>query len=270
MLSWSGVEVTILQGNHDYLRRGHTYFQFLNHLPGVTFVTTIQELADDGKGPAAILLPHTKTPSVDWEGMDFTHFDMAFMHQTVRGAKASNGQAMDGEHVPTLDVRKVWSGDIHVPQTMGNVEYVGSPYHVHFGDKFKARCVLLDRRGRPVDVHFETLHRVALTVRSLDELKAADWLRAHDQIKLTMEVAESELHEWRVLKREALAMLKDRKVDVHGLDMRVVGKRARVQGAMQAPGRALAALPDDARVLAFVESNELGGDALDVGLSVLS
>lgn len=268
-LSLLGVEVIILQGNHDYLRAGHAYFSFLNHLPGVMFVSKMQDLPDDCKGPAVYMLPHTKNPTVDWAGLDFSHYDYLLMHQTVSGAIASNGQVMDGESMPTLNAGKVWSGDIHVPQVIGAVEYVGSPYHVHFGDKFTPRCVLIDRRRRAVDLHFETLHRVALTVRSIEELDQIHWLRRADQIKLTIELAQSEQHEWRVIRREAMAILTDRGVDVHGLDMKVRARRSRMPGAGDVADPSRIMRTDAELVLDFVSQHELGGDALEVGLGVL-
>ena len=118
MLTWLGIEVIILPGNHDYLREGHTYFEFLRFIPGVKFMQTMTAL-DEDDGPTAFFLPHNKNPSKAWAGLDFSHYDYLFMHQTVKGSIASNGQLMDGEPLPPLNAVKVYSGDIHVPQVIG-------------------------------------------------------------------------------------------------------------------------------------------------------
>ena len=256
--------VIILCGNHDYLRAGHAYFEFLNYIPGVTFVVKpYEDLMDDGV--ATLWLPHTKTPAKDWEGIDTTHFDYVFMHQTVGGSVASNGQKMDGEDVPDMSAwGKVYSGDIHVPQVIKGVEYVGSPYHVHFGDAFTPRCILLDRRNRPVDVHMESISRRTLTVKSLRELKRIE-LAAGDQVKVRIELDEADKHDWQRIKRLAAEYVKAEGAELHGLELRV--QKAQVYiGSSDKVG--FASTDPDA-VTRFAEMQELGGDALDEALEIV-
>ena len=109
-------EVIILEGNHDYLRKGHAYFEFLNHLPGIRFIVKPYEDLTGSK--AGLWLPHTKTPMQDWKDWDFTHYNYVFMHQTAPGSIASNGQAMDGDALPDFGESKIYSGDIHVPRSL--------------------------------------------------------------------------------------------------------------------------------------------------------
>lgn len=257
-------QVLILMGNHDYLRAGHSYFEFLNELPGVRFITKPWE---DTEGDVnTYWLPHTKTPAKDWAGMDFSHYNYVFMHQTVSGSIASNGMKMDGEALPPFEGCKVYSGDIHVPQVIGDVEYVGSPYHVHFGDSFSPRLVLLDRRNRAVDLSFESPRRLALTVPSVRELKRFEF-RPGDHIKLRIELDAADKHDWSRQRRLALEHLKAEQVEVHGVDLRVTktGQEAvetRLQG-----GRSV--LPAPKVVEAFVKAQDLGGDVLDAGLDLV-
>lgn len=265
MLSWLGVDIWILLGNHDYLRKGHAYFAFLSHLPNVHFVTTMTEIEDTGKGHSAVMLPHTKDPIGEWAGLDFTHYDLLFMHQTVDGAIADNGQVMRGEKMPWLQARKIWSGDIHVPQVIGAVEYVGSPYPIHFGDSFTPRCVLLDRRGRPSDLHFPCLSRHMLRFLPGDE-SALQYVKPGDQVKAVIELAPSERHEWRRVQREVRERLEAAGADIH--DLRLAASLL-PEGAAEAPNRALEALSDDEALLAFVEARELGGDAYEAGLETM-
>jgi hypothetical protein len=255
--------VVILQGNHDYLREGHSYFDFLNFMPGVRFITKMQESVIDD-GPLTYFLPHCKNPAERWKGLDFSHYDLLFMHQTVSGAVASNGQKMDGEKLPALNAVKVYSGDIHVPQVIGSVEYIGSPYHVHFGDRFEPRCILLDRRGQAHNLKFETISRVALTVKSLRELKAVRGLKTGDHIKLKVELDEAEKHDWLRIKREASAFLAQKQVEVFGVELAVKHSGSRLEAIASR-----AALPDSEEVARFVLREGLTGDALAAGLDVL-
>lgn len=257
--------VIILMGNHDYLRAGHAYFEFLSYLPKVEFVAESTDYVLDD-GPAAIFLPHTKTPNKDWEGLDLTHYNYAFIHQTVGGAIASNGMAMTDEGVPKIVGPKVYSGDIHVPQVIREVEYVGSPYHVHFGDRFKPRLVLLDRRNRAVDLHFASVERTSIQVAGLRDLKRLE-LRPGDQVKLTVNLAPAEKHEWARIKREALKWLEAAEVEVHGINLVVEAANASTKALGASAPRITAT--DEEVVERFVRNDELGGDALEMGRELL-
>lgn len=261
-----GCHVEILMGNHDYLREGHAYFDFLSRLGGVRFITSI---CDDGDqaGPLTLFLPHTKTPVADWQGLDFSHFSYVFMHQTAPGSVASNGQKMDGEALPSMKGPKVYSGDIHVPQVLGDIEYIGSPYHVHFGDRFTPRAILIDSRGRSHDLHFDTISRVTLTVDSLRDLKRQS-IKPGDQIKLRIKLSESDKHEWHRIKREASTWLREQHAEVHDVELVLQGaarRRLFVAGVTPASVHET----DADAVLRYVLAEELGGDALDIGLELV-
>lgn len=265
-----GIAVTILMGNHDYLRTGHAYFNFLSNIPGVRFVSTMWEDTEE-EGATALWLPHTKTPAKDWADLDVSHFDFVFMHQTVAGAVSSNGMKMQGEQLPPWPKKvRVFSGDIHVPQVIGGVEYVGSPYPVHFGDKFKARAVLIDKRMRTVDLFMEAPQKLTVVTASVDELRRhARMFKAGDQIKLRVELTASEKHEWSRIRREALDILKTYDVTVHGVELRVapqtVGLAADTYYEEAAPVR----VSDRENLKRFVAAQDLGGDALDFGLDLV-
>jgi DNA repair exonuclease SbcCD nuclease subunit len=257
-------EVKILVGNHDWQKQGQEFFRFLEVIPNVQYINKPME-DPDVTGEAAYYLPYSKNPAKDWAGLDFSHYRWLFLHQTIAGAVSSNGQEMEGEDLPALNAGKVYSGDIHVPQVVKGVEYVGSPYHVHFGDSFKPRAVLLEHGGRPVDLHFETISRVSVTVTSLRQLYALK-LRSRDQIKLTFEMSEAEKHDWQKIKRTALTYLEEQGVEVHGLKLAVKKSARRLLTASNQSGPAYS--PAQA-VERFVGAEELGGEALDAAMEVL-
>lgn len=260
--------VVILAGNHDWLRKGHEFFKFLDDpQAGITFVTRPWE-DTDLEGPPAIFLPHSKDPARDWAGFDLSHYRYAFMHQTVRSSVASNGQRMSGEQVPDMSAAgKVYSGDIHVPQVVNEVEYVGSPYHVHFGDKFTPRVVVLEKNGNPENLFFKTTKRISLKVAGLDELqlRVLHDTMPGDQVKVSIALDSIEALDWRRIKREALWFLVAHGVEIHGIELVLQGARkglARTLSA-SAPRR-----PEE-DVERFVRAEELGGDALDMGLDIV-
>lgn len=258
-------DIMILSGNHDWLLKGNEFFRFLNHLPNVQFITRPTEDQTVGYQEQIIMLPFTKTPGKDWEVIDWGHYDYAFMHQTIRGAIASNGQRMEGEGVPAMPVRgRVYSGDIHVPQTLGNCTYIGSPYHVHFGDDFSPRVLILEKGGRETWIQMPSPRRIMLRVHSLAELKHAD-LDEGDQVKLRMLLSPEDKHAWSRIKREALAILDDRGVLVHGAEI-IVDKETKGVEAVDQKRRALG--PSEL-LLRYVEREELGGAAYDAAMDAM-
>ena len=260
-------QVTILMGNHDFLRDGHAFFDFLNVVPGIRFIT---RPADDSEaaGPLTMFLPYTKNPRADWQGMDFSHYAYLFMHQTAPGSVASNGQKMDGEELPSLKGPKVYSGDIHVPQVCGDIEYIGSPYHVHFGDRFEPRVILIDSRERPVDLFYPTISRLTLTVNSLRELKSTTGMHPKDQVKLRVRLAAADKHDWHRIRREATAWLREQQVEVHDVELLVQASTRRLIGQAAPSPVPKPATTTDA-VLDYVLAEELGPDALEMGYDLV-
>ena len=259
-------DLMILAGNHDWLLRGQEFFRFLNFLPGVRFITQPTEDATVAYGDSIIMLPFTKTPAKDWADIDWGHYDYAFMHQTVAGARASNGQVMEGEGVPPMGVRKrVYSGDIHVPQTIKGVTYIGSPYHVHFGDDFSPRVLLLDAGGKETWLQMPSPRRVVINVASLAELRRME-LDEGDQVKLRMTLTLEEKHAWSRIKREAVAILEDKGAIVQGTELRL---DKTTQGVDRDAARHHATLTPADLVMRYVQRDELGGAVYDAGMDVL-
>ena len=257
-------DIRILCGNHDWLKKGQEYFRFLNLIPAVEFITKPTEDSDP-HGPISYFLPYSKDPVADWKGMDFSHYDLLFMHQTIKGAVASNGQEMDGEELPDFKGPRVYSGDIHVPQVIGGLTYVGSPYHVHFGDNFEPRCLLLDKQGREVDLHFETISRVVVKVSGLRELRRKKF-KPGDQVKLRVELPESDKHQWARIRREAVEFLEEQEVEVHGVELIVARSTKRVKLG-ESPARP--SFTPQESILRFVKAEELGGEILDAALDII-
>lgn len=262
-------QVLILQGNHDYLKDGHPFFSFLNSIPGVKFIT--EPWSDTEEELSALWLPHTKNPAKDWNGYtDLSWYSHIFMHQTFKGSVASNGQEMEGEGMEKVNwineqlVPEIWSGDIHVPQKMKFVEYVGSPYHVHFGDKYDPRAILLERGGRRRDLKFETLSRYSLKCLSIEQLLKTK-PRPEDQVKVKLVLDQSSQHEWPQAKQEVMAWAARHKVQLCDLKLEIDKGRRRLSRS-DAPARALS---QEEAMLEFVKQEDLGASVFEAGLEIL-
>lgn len=268
-LTRCGVDVQILMGNHDYLRAGHAFFDFLGVLPKVYYHSKIGETGMIESGLPTIWLPHTKSPAKDWAELDFSHYGIACMHQTITGAVASNGMKMESDGVfPRIDGPVVYSGDIHVPQTVAYLEYVGSPYHVHFGDNFVPRAVLLDKHRKAHSLKTPNTRRLSLKVGVGDTLRSLR-LGPGDHVKLHVAVPRSSVHEWPSIRRGYQQLVQDSGAELHGVTMSVVDTQLGALRYRQQPGTDVAPT-DDVSVLAdFVRREELGADAFEIGAQLM-
>lgn len=139
--------VVIVEGNHDYRDEGNAFFAFLHRIPDTTWVskpTVVNRV---------LMLPHTNNYKRDWADIDMAGHDAIVCHQTFNGADVGFGRALDGIPPDVLPRKStILCGDIHVPSNMGRPNYIGSPYHVDFGDDFKSRIIELSgRRWTSID-----------------------------------------------------------------------------------------------------------------------
>jgi hypothetical protein len=263
-----GILVTIMKGNHDYYKDGHPFFEFLNALPGVRFISEIEK---DLESPAGVFyLPHTKTPKEDWEGLDFSIPDYIFMHQTVSGAVASNGQAMEGELKADFGYRrsgKIFSGDIHVPQVIGDVEYVGSPYPVHFGDRFESRMILITGPDKWEEVSFPCLQKFTAEISSVDDLNDLKLGRG-DQIKLRINLHTRSGEAWAEIKREAVEWCRAEGIFLCGIEL-IPKKRRKLLAKDQILQRRAATRSPEEAVKRFGEHEKLESDFVEAGLEII-
>jgi hypothetical protein len=139
--------VIIMRGNHDCINPDMPFFGFVKHIPNITWITHPKALEVRGLGPCCFL-PHTRNYKRDWKDISFAPFKrdpncgVIFAHNTFDGADAGHGRKLSG--IPTTVFPKqatVISGDIHLPQTLNQVTYVGAPYTVTFGDSYKPRLL---------------------------------------------------------------------------------------------------------------------------------
>jgi predicted phosphodiesterase len=195
-----GVHLTILKGNHDYLKPEHPYLDFLYHVEHITWVNKPQFIINDLK--STLWLPHSKTPETEWEKIDFKDADYIFMHQSVIGCKVSNMFEMNhGLNLKWLTSRtnaKIYSGDIHVPQKIGALTYIGTQHPVSFGDDYQPRMLWLNGKEE-ISIDVQSIKRLVLkitTTKDLERLKNNKQLVKGDQVKVKVLLGLKELSNW--------------------------------------------------------------------------
>jgi hypothetical protein len=152
-----------------------------------------------------------------------------------------------------------------VPQVIGPVEYVGSPYHVHFGDSFTPRCIALDKKGQAFDLHFPSPKRVMLDCEGIEGFyHELDKLARDDQVKVRFQLTESEKHEWQSLRRIVTEECADVGVVLCGLELKVDKSYRREQSRVER------AISPEESVYRFVRADDLGGDLYEVALECMN
>jgi DNA repair exonuclease SbcCD nuclease subunit len=268
------VRFIIVPGNHDGIDPGCPYFRFLGQFPFVVYMRT--PFLGDGPefwGRKVLFLPHTKEPKAWLDQGLLPDAEVIFMHQTVHGAKSETGHELEGEDYSSVlrlaRRAKVWSGDVHVPQVIAGVEYVGAPYPVRFGDAFKPRAVLLtEDLKKATDLETPHFARRSLTVDAKLQWAGVEGLEEGDQVKVKVRLSRAEFGEWGRIKRQVEAKCNEVGVELCGLEVERLEESApKIKPRGSAP--AMASTP--AQVLAdWSAKQKLEKPLVDVGLKILA
>lgn len=268
----SSMCLTFLQGNHDYNKDPScATFKMLRHINGVNWISVPSHMHCSSEGASIALLPHSRQPLVEWDTyiQEQDRYDYVFTHATFSGSTASNGSKLDGLPSSTFRV-PVFSGDIHVPQKIGRVVYVGSPYSIRFNDTFTPRVLALNlSKGTMTSYEPSLLRRRTLKVRSASEVLQSDDIQDGDQVKVQL-FADSKLSNEAVIseRREVLAACERRNVSVHGVSVLMEAKPLKVKKASLYPGAA-AATPDERDFNRYVAKQDIAEDLIDFGRAYL-
>lgn len=266
----SRCEVHILTGNHDYVDEECPYFRFLKHVPGVYFYMEPTMLKDEG----VLLIPHRKHFVIDdaLDGM-LRRATLVLLHQTLSGASVGS-TVLDGVSPKVLSRYKVTmlSGDVHVPQTVGPVEYVGAPYHVHFGDSFRPRLVHVRRSVgggwsvSEVDTDKEFPRRHSFVV---EDEKFEPTIRRGDQVKLRIVVTQDNLPTWQELRRWAVKKVTDAGGVVCGVSVDASRLRSVVPSSASRHRLNMQSLAPEDLLARYCKAKQIGEHLLAMGLRIV-
>lgn len=283
--------VYILAGNHDYIDSDCPFFRFLNLIDeNIHFIQTIStgRLALRGsvellpiKSFEILFIPHIRhgieyevKKYLDVRGLDFKSFDLVFLHHTFQGAKASSGQELDGTSTKFFKQFDcpVYSGDIHVPQKLGPVEYIGSPYTVHFGDNYKPRMILLYADGSTVDYFpedFVTKHTFTVTSPEALEKKIKE-LPKGDKVKVRLRVRKQDFGQWEQHKKQIVEMVNLYELDLHGVEVQQSKRKLlKKKEDIKSDVDLIKATPD--KVLGrYIKQEKISKNLADIGLGILN
>lgn len=143
----------LLFGNHDGPSKDEPFWNFLRHIPHIHYHTKLTFDHNPRVDATLIFAPFGKEHELieRLKGALSSHMHVAFLHASADNALVENGTRIANEKLPSVfipsmhrDKVRVFSGDIHVPQQLGDITYIGSPYHTRFGDQFQPRTLIYD------------------------------------------------------------------------------------------------------------------------------
>jgi calcineurin-like phosphoesterase family protein len=249
--------LTILRGNHDTTLRDPSFWEFLNGFDKISYVTK-----PEFRGQLA-LLPFTPNPKLDWSEFNLSDFKALFMHVTYPGAIGENGFKLDGtKGLPIFRGSiKIYSGDVHTPQTFGNFVHVGAPHGVKFGDRFPCRMLLLDEQTFHVvdEIKLSPPRKLMLEIKSIDDL-AKVRIRPGDQVKIRFTCDPSVIGEFGSTEAALDSWARESGASIAGTEVIVQSTRSENIDTNQTP---------EAILTQFAEKEEITDDLLGVGLSLL-
>jgi len=213
--------VVIVKGNYDYVDPELPFFLFLKHIPGIKFISS-PEVYEFDVGEA-LCLPHDRNPETAWKNLEI-NTDMVFCHQTFDGAMAGQDYALKSSLSPTYFSNRdydgiVISGDIHKPQEIGDITYVGTPYPVSFGETHKPRVFSILPHGEEIlikDLNPPSIRKLTVTIRDVSELPK---LRSGDQIKVKVQLAREEFADWEQHRKDVVAACEASGVAIRSLEL---------------------------------------------------
>jgi hypothetical protein len=189
----AGLRIDILMGNHDAPVSGVPFWECLNYIADRLRFYTKPNI----QGGIAYL-PFTPDPTEAWKGIDWSALKLAFIHQPIKGADAGGHILEDGSPMPIFPrTLRVYAGDIHYPQKIGRIEYVGAPHRVRFGDNHRCRFVRVNALD-PGQANEVTLYgplKAVAAVSSFDDLHDYQ-LTQGDMVRVRMTIPADRIEGW--------------------------------------------------------------------------
>lgn len=180
----------------------------------------------------------------------------------MTGALAENGTEMRNDNMVVLPrSNKQYSGDLHVPQTVRNLTYVGAPHVTRFGDNYPTRMLVLDDNYEIVhEVLLKTPRKHMIDITSIADLETLT-VEAGDAARIRVSLPSGSEEGWPALEAGVMAWARSRGVSVASVDALVdVGVGGQTYNTDIDPEEIL----HD-----FCKGEELSEDLVAVGLALL-
>lgn len=248
----------IMKGNHDDPLSGPAFFEFVNdRIDGIRYVTRPTPCG------RVILLPFTRDPHSDWQGIDFSKFRAAFLHVTPNGAISESGYQLTGRQLPEFPKGvRLYTGDVHQPQKLRRWTIVGCPHPIKFGDEFQPRMLLLDEGTLEVEeeIPIRTIGKRVVEISGVGDLERVE-VRPGDQVRVRVSLSGTDVDRLGEIERAVAAFAASAGVTIASTE--TVVETPTVQGAADRD------MPPDEVLRQFAAEDDISLDLLDLGVELM-
>jgi DNA repair exonuclease SbcCD nuclease subunit len=264
------VVIYILSGNHDApLYGGVSYWEFLNQLPDVHYITRPEHVR---LGDHHIwLLPFDSNPAEAWKDLALSHARVLLMHQTVAGALVERDYmiAKDSNPMPVLpeDV-PVFSGDVHRPQIVGNITYVGVPYQTRFGEDWDCRVIAVDLdKNTGTNIPLENIRRLTFNVTTVDGVfEQLQNAKKNDQLRIRFYINQETFPRWAQIEKDIRDLVKVHEVQL--LSLEPIFQQVFQRGSDSVIDKVEALRPEEVMAV-FADEEKLSPELLEAGMEIV-
>ena len=260
--------ISIIRGNHDSALEGKHYWEFLNGYNGYSYITDPVYYHD----PGILLLPFSSNPIKEWtEGFVANAFKAPtlksiFMHQPVEGAFIDEYRKLEKAPVlPPLPDVAVFSGDIHRPQILGSIHYIGTPFPVHFNETWPNRIILIKDGNftRPQDIWLDTPKRAILEITETEELLSTEY-KSGDQLRIRVKLDGKNLISWSEREGKIREWADSRGIFIASIEAKLEGDTIKEETQRDLD------IPNPKQVLLqYGKQEKLSDEILNIGISLL-
>lgn len=260
--------IFLLKGNHDYVDSELPYFKFLHKALNGKLLYFHRPAEIGLFNRRFLFLPHTR----DWAEYR-GKYDLAqytvLIHQPVIGAKGDNGYPITaGLAAKELaGAKKVYAGDIHTPQAVGNIWYTGAPYPVRYGDNYSPSVILETEKGArllPVPGPKKQIATIACS-KQFPPLGYS----AGDMVKINVALARADFNRWPIIRRRMAKYCKVHNIKLGGIRLIETGQTP--VGTPQGAKTPQNGISGEAKGIlkAYGKAKSLPADTLAVGLGIM-
>lgn len=254
-------ELTILAGNHDKPLQRPYFWEFLSRV-GVDYLTN--PIYDWNR---VLYLPFSSNAVKEW-GVFHSDTKAILMHQTIEGAIVEDDRRIPSSPypLPPLPHIPIYSGDVHRPQSIDNITYVGAPYPVRFGETWDTRIIVIqnDDWQNPISIQVPSIKRAILDIHNSKELLSFNY-KTDDQLKIRYHLKSDSLTSYAEEEIVIRKWAKDRGITIVSIEPQLVGELK-----TQDKSAVSELMPPKEVIRTFAEQEKLSEDVAQMGQEILN
>lgn len=260
--------IMILAGNHDMPLTGPYFWTFINNHKGTRYIKE-WEVHWDKEKKGIFYLPFSSNPKSDWPSL--TQAKLIYMHQTIEGAlmlDENNKAVLKGHDLPELPEVAIYSGDVHRPQFIKGITYIGTPHPIKFSETWANRVLLIDTDEPKEYQEFiiKGIRRAILDIKNVNELTKTDFKQG-DQLRIRVQLEGKNMVLWPIEEEKIRLWAKDRGIYLASVEATIIG--GGVTAKSDEKKAELEIMKPDDVVKSFCEDEKLSDELLQMGLSLI-